>query len=181
MASGYLCLTFCLAEMVSVLSFAGGSYGFTRAILGPTTGYMVGLCEAVEYIMYVASAAACFGTLCSDLFRQYDEMYQPIFFLLLYAITVPFHIYGGRSFWTYSTILGVVSLLFVVAYCLAAIPEADMEHRAEHGPDFTTGTYFMQYIQLPAWFFIGIEAMTLANNSVKDVSWSSVLVSQKLI
>eukprot|EP00981_Chlorochromonas_danica_P000061 scaffold27_cov182-Ochromonas_danica.AAC.4 len=32
---GYFCLTFCLAEMASILPFAGGSFGYVRCSLGP--------------------------------------------------------------------------------------------------------------------------------------------------
>ncbi|RYY82760.1 amino acid permease, partial [archaeon] len=46
--SGYVCLTFSLAEMTSILPFAGGSYGYVRCALGPFIGFVVGCCEAME-------------------------------------------------------------------------------------------------------------------------------------
>lgn len=77
-ALGYFCLVFCIAEMTSILTFAGGSYGFTRAVLGPVTGFFVGVCESVEYILYVASAAVSFQLLCRDLFYYETQAVKPL-------------------------------------------------------------------------------------------------------
>eukprot|EP01031_Cornospumella_fuschlensis_P035406 gene35406-42915_t len=60
---GYVCLTFSLAEMTSILPFAGGSYGYVRCTLGPFIGFIVGCCETMEYVLYVATAVAEFGVL----------------------------------------------------------------------------------------------------------------------
>eukprot|EP01031_Cornospumella_fuschlensis_P034904 gene34904-42270_t len=156
-AIGYFCLVFCIAEMTSILTFAGGSYGFTRAILGPVTGYFVGVCESLEYILYVASAAVSFELLCKDLFQVETETSKPLYFLLLYVITLPFHFYGGRVFWVYSTVLGVVSLLVIILYCLALTPHANLAKKHYHSPEFTDGKGFMHYLVLLTWFFVGIE------------------------
>eukprot|EP00981_Chlorochromonas_danica_P015889 scaffold14720_cov172-Ochromonas_danica.AAC.14 len=55
-SSGYICLCFCIAEMTSFLSFAGGSYGYVRCAMGPTMGYLIGFCESIEYILYVSAS-----------------------------------------------------------------------------------------------------------------------------
>eukprot|EP01031_Cornospumella_fuschlensis_P025428 gene25428-30703_t len=167
-ALGYFCLVFCIAEMTSILTFAGGSYGFTRAVLGPVTGYFVGVCESLEYILYVAAAAVSFELLCADLFHYESTAVKPLYYLLLYAITLPFHLYGGHIFWVYSTVLGIVSLIVIVLYCLALIPHADFAEEHNHSPDFTDGKGFMYHLNKLAWLFVGIESMTLGNNNIKD-------------
>eukprot|EP01031_Cornospumella_fuschlensis_P034906 gene34906-42272_t len=169
MGTGYFTLILCIAEMTSILPFAGGSYGFTRAILGPATGYFVAVSESLEYIVYVASAAASFGDLCVYLFDHTDDVAYPLYFVLLYCITVPFHVYGGHPFWVVSTILGALALFFIVLYCLANIPDADIMNKADYHPvDFTNGKNFMKYLNVTAWWYIGVEAMTLGNNNIKD-------------
>lgn len=171
MGTGYLTLIFCIAEMTSILPFAGGSYGFTRAILGPATGYFVAISESLEYIVYVASAASSFGDLCGHLFGYTDDIAYPLYFVLLYFITVPFHIYGGQTFWIVSTTLGALALFFVALYCLANISHADITNKSEYHPiDFTDGKSFMKYLNVTAWFYIGVEAMTLGNNNIKDAA-----------
>eukprot|EP01031_Cornospumella_fuschlensis_P049204 gene49204-60231_t len=155
-------------EMTSILTFAGGSYGFTRAVLGPVTGYFVGVCESLEYILYVAAAAVSFELLCRDLFHYETTVVQPLYYLLLYAITLPFHLYGGHIFWVYSTVLGIVSLIVIILYCLALIPHADFGEEQNHSPEFTDGKGFMYHLNKLAWLFVGIESMTLGNNNIKD-------------
>lgn len=86
----------------------------------------------------------------------------------MYAITLPFHFYGGHVFWVYSTVLGIVALAVVVLYCLALIPHADFSNQENHSPEFTGGKSFMFHLNKLAWLFVGIEAMTLGNNNIKD-------------
>eukprot|EP01033_Poteriospumella_lacustris_P002322 gene2322-biopygen1008 len=49
----YVLLAVCFAELTSVVPFAGGSFGFCRAALGPFWGFMVGASEVLENIMKV--------------------------------------------------------------------------------------------------------------------------------
>eukprot|EP01031_Cornospumella_fuschlensis_P039988 gene39988-48712_t len=142
MALGYFCLVFCIAEMTSILTFAGGSYGFTRAVLGPVTGFFVGVCESLEYILYVAAAVVSCELLCGDLFKYHNGTVKPLYYLLLYAITVPVHLYGGKIFWVYSTVAGIVTLAVVIIYCLALTPHADFGNKQYHTPNFTNGDNF---------------------------------------
>eukprot|EP00981_Chlorochromonas_danica_P005475 scaffold1110_cov182-Ochromonas_danica.AAC.2 len=167
LAVGYSCLTCSLGEMTSILPFAGGSYGFARCTLGPLFGYLVGLCESLEYIMYVSSAGASFGDLCMQLFSISDDSYKPAFFILLYAVCLPCHLVGGTPFWAVSTMLGVLGLIFVILYLLSSIPKADLYSR-HNGAAFTDGNLFMEFLNVPAWFFIGIETMPLACNIIEN-------------
>jgi len=163
--AGYSCLVLSLAEMTSILPFAGGNYGFARCAMGPMTGYLVGLCESVEYVLYVASAGSAFAMLCKDLFSLENDQYDPAFFVLLYVICIPAQVYGGSAFWAMSGALGVLGLLFVLLYIFAAFPDVDIDHESPRYHDgFTTMSHFVSTINLPAWFFIGVEAMTLSCN-----------------
>ena len=51
----YICLCLCNSEVSSAHPFAGGAYGLARMTLGFYPGFLIGCCEAVEYIIYVAS------------------------------------------------------------------------------------------------------------------------------
>jgi ethanolamine permease len=51
-ALGYLVLTLCVAEMISVISFPGGYYGYVRCSMGPLLGFLVGCSGLVESIFF---------------------------------------------------------------------------------------------------------------------------------
>eukprot|EP00981_Chlorochromonas_danica_P015330 scaffold11717_cov179-Ochromonas_danica.AAC.1 len=42
----YLVFTCCFAEMVSIIPFSGGCYGYVRCTLGSTIGFLTGCSEA---------------------------------------------------------------------------------------------------------------------------------------
>ena len=59
--TAYFCLCACTAELSSCVPFAGGSYGLARCSFGSYAGFLVGICEAFEYMIYVAVSAVSLG------------------------------------------------------------------------------------------------------------------------
>ncbi|GAB9466634.1 Atp-binding protein [Globisporangium polare] len=55
-ASAYITLCCCTSEVTGALPFAGGAYGLSRCTLGFFPGYLIGCCDALEYIAYVATS-----------------------------------------------------------------------------------------------------------------------------
>ncbi len=55
----YVCLIFSLAELASIVSTAGGGYGFARRAFGPALGFLTGLAITFEYTI-ASSAVALF-------------------------------------------------------------------------------------------------------------------------
>ena len=53
----YIVLCVDNAELTSAVPFSGGAYGLARLTLGFYPGFIVGICESVEYIIYVAASA----------------------------------------------------------------------------------------------------------------------------
>eukprot|EP00981_Chlorochromonas_danica_P001040 scaffold236_cov164-Ochromonas_danica.AAC.16 len=63
----YILLTYSYSEMVSIVPFSGGCYGYVRCTLGPTLGYITGVMEGGKYILYSSMslvACAVAGVLC---------------------------------------------------------------------------------------------------------------------
>jgi ethanolamine permease len=58
-ATMYLGLVFCIAEMGAALPHTGGAYSFARASMAPWGGFVTGLCENVEYVLTPA-VVVCF-------------------------------------------------------------------------------------------------------------------------
>ena len=127
MGLGYLCLCMCNAELTSSMPFAGGAYGLARVSLGLWQGFVVGCCEAVEYIVYVSSAALSLGTMIQEASGTSRQMI-PVFCLIFYVISTGLNIIGGSLFWHINTCLALVSspkiypILFILLYFLYSNP-----------------------------------------------------------
>lgn len=162
--SGYLCLTFCLAEMTSVLPFAGGSYGYVRCTMGPIAGYVCGCCEGMEYVLYVATSLAEFGSIMTIVLSS-SKTYEPLFWFGFYVIALSIHIRGGKLFWIASDIAAMVTFVLIVLYLLGSSTVANFsEHATDH--DTYSASQFFLYFPLPSWFFVGVEALTLACENI---------------
>ena len=57
MAVAYIIYVLCIAEIVSAFPFSGGGYGLARVVQGFYVGFLVGIFESLEYIIYTALSA----------------------------------------------------------------------------------------------------------------------------
>jgi ethanolamine permease len=167
--SGYLCLTLCLAEMTSFLPFAGGSYGYARCALGPIPGFLVGICETIEYVLYVTSAVLELGNLISFVLNI-SPAYEPLYWLLFFVISLFIQVYSQRLFWTFNTVIAAITLVLILLYFFASIPSFDYHSNLHERTFHIKGgmTDFMFYFPLASWFYVGVEVMTLSCSEVKD-------------
>jgi ethanolamine permease len=170
------------AELTSAIPFAGGAYGLARLTLGFYPGFIVGICESMEYIVYVASSAISLSQMIAQLTNTSQDM-VPLYCFVFYVIAVALNILGGRAFWWTSTALGMVSLGIVVVYCLGGLPWVSMSRNAPTpqvtgSDDFTVPNQwfigdmgmFMRVLPLAPWFFVGVESLNLCSSIVKNVS-----------
>lgn len=154
LGSAYFCLTFCIAEMASILPFAGGTYGYVRCSLGPTLGFMVGFAEAIEYILYNGACVVMVGKLLRDMFYT-SNTYLPLLWLMFYVVALPIQIMGGPFTWRTAMGLGVVTLGTVVTWCLIDIDHANIVRYEDEREIGGTAKGFLHYFSYAAWFFKG--------------------------
>eukprot|EP01033_Poteriospumella_lacustris_P010983 gene10983-7818_t len=183
--TGYLCLTLCLAEMTSMMPFAGGSFGYVRCTLGPVTGYLVGCCEAAEYILYVASAVVEIGRLLTVI-TELSPSFEPLYWISFYAISLVIQMKGGRTFWRFNAVIAIITLLLIVMYCLASLPNVNFAKFAISDSDHEPGTRHLgrmfeeifHFFPLVSWFYVGVESMTLSCDDIpqanRRVPWMMV-------
>lgn len=160
--------------MTSFLAFAGGSYGYVRCAMGPTAGYLVGFCESIEYILYVSASVVVFG----DLFPLFGAPadYAPLYWMIFYAIALMSVIPGGAVFWQFSNLQAIICLLLILLYCFAGMSAVDIDkyvptstaHSSSSSSSASGGSDFMLYLPLAAWFYVGVEAMTLTCEDIQD-------------
>ncbi|TMW58180.1 hypothetical protein Poli38472_011768 [Pythium oligandrum] len=167
-AAAYLTLCCCTAEITGALPFAGGAYGLSRCTLGFFPGFIIGCCEALEYIAYVATTTLVLADMIVSSVPSL-EGYEPLIWALFYITALWFHIRGGQVFWRFNLFIGAVSLLIVVIYSLGSLSFVNFSAYTAHDPSlyFVGGfTNFMKMFPLAGWFFVGVEALSLASDDV---------------
>ena len=84
------CLMLCIAEMTAALPFSGGTYGVVRVTLGDLLGYLVGTCEVLQNVLYVAftvGALAKYLTIMTGYDNRFEPLYWVVFYLTIGIIT----------------------------------------------------------------------------------------------
>ena len=163
---GYVCFSLCLAELVSILPFSGGAFGFVRVTLGFLVGFFVGAYESLEYILYVAAINFSLSAIVVELFSV-PVQYSPLLWLMFYGISISIHLRGGRLFYIISNILTIISILLIIIYCTATIQQ--MNYREYIYPSYAKSNLysnggflvFMRYYSIPAQFYLGMESIPL--------------------
>ncbi|EQC29172.1 hypothetical protein SDRG_13045 [Saprolegnia diclina VS20] len=166
MSTAYITMVLCLAEASSMLPFAGGAYGLSRCSLGFYLGFMIGCCEALEYLAYVASSVLKMGHMLAIIFPSLDG-YEPLVWLCIYAAAMVVHLYGGAFFWLANRVLAAVSLFVLLVYILGGLSLIDGDINAEspllHAFSFSE---VLGALPLTAWMFVGIESLNMACDEV---------------
>ena len=174
--TAYICLCLCNAELTSSLPFAGGAYGLARLTLGLFPGFLIGCCEAMEYVIYCASSTILLSQMLSAASGTPDFMI-PIYSLLVYVVACGILITGGSIFWQISSIVGIISLLILLIFCLGSMPYMNFAQNAPSpgttgSLDFESAYFigglngFMKVLPLAAWFFVGVESLNLTASIV---------------
>lgn len=166
-AAAYIALCCCTAEITGALPFAGGAYGLARCTLGFFPGYLIGCCEALEYITYVAATTESLAKILILIVPSLHG-YEPLIYLLFYLSALWFHIAGGNWFWRFTLTLGAASLAILLVFCFGCMSLSNFSAAyAVSDLEFAGGfSGFMKALPLAAWFFVGVEALSLANDDV---------------
>ncbi|ETV99470.1 hypothetical protein, variant [Aphanomyces invadans] len=173
-ATSYICLALCLAETVSGLPFAGGAYGLSRCSLGFFGGYMVGCCEALQYILYTASSVLVLGDMVLELvdLAPDDVLWyvRPLTWVTIYAVVHGLQRRSQRRFWICNMLLALVSVGIVLVYVIVSLPHASYDlYGGGEEHSFKGGMRaFMEHLPLSAWFFVGIESLNTVANMVDE-------------
>ncbi|KAG4046523.1 hypothetical protein PC123_g18089 [Phytophthora cactorum] len=168
-ASAYITFCCCTAEITGALPFAGGSYGLARCTLGFYPAFMIGCCEALEYIAYVSTSTISFVDLIVDAVPSLGSL-SPLLWTFFYASALLIQLKGGREFWIFNLSIGVVSLVIAVIYCLGSFAFVNFgKYGADPNFEFVGGfPGFMKALPLAAWFFVGVEALNLSSDQVEQ-------------
>ncbi|TYZ69073.1 hypothetical protein PybrP1_008451 [[Pythium] brassicae (nom. inval.)] len=166
----YIALCCCTSEITGALPFAGGAYGLSRCTLGFYAGFLVGCAEALEYIVYVATSIIALAKMLVESIPELAGL-EPLIWLVFYVSSLYFHVRGDVVFWRWNAVIGALSLFFVLLYCIGAFPHANFAVNADDDHAFrfvNGGAGFLRSLPLSCWFFVGVEALSLASDDVLD-------------
>ncbi|CAK4665465.1 unnamed protein product [Aphanomyces euteiches] len=137
--------------------------------IGFQAGFILGCAEVLDYVVNATSLTALF---IACLAQQWPELtpFEPLLLLVSVVFTCAILKLGGKTFWRFTFVLAVLLLLWIVIYCLGAIPYLDYAANAGGLDSAFLGDFQMWFSQLPngIWLYTGIEGLNTLCNEVHD-------------
>lgn len=165
-------LNFSLSELVGIVPFAGGSFGFVRCSLGPFWGFMVACVEMVVYMMYSLRTIQKVAQLVTTI-AVTPQNYEPMWTLCAFISVGVFHMRGGNWFW--ATMIGctiftflVLAIFMIGSFTFVDFNKYALDGGANDGFIDKVGNVYMENCYFPMCFFMGICALPLTSQRVKD-------------
>lgn len=172
MALMYLCMSFALAEMSSMIPSAGGGYSFARTAFGPWGGFLTGTAILIEYAIAPAAIAVFIGAYCESLFGIGG---WPIY-LVFYSAFVGLHLLGAGEALKIIFVITVIAVVALVVFVLAMIPHFNSANLFDipvsqniGASSFLPFGYVGIWVAIPyaIWFFLAVEGVPLAAEETK--------------
>lgn len=173
MALMYLCMSFALAEMSSMIPSAGGGYSFARTAFGPWGGFLTGTAILIEYAIAPAAIAVFIGAYCESLFGIGG---WPIY-LVFYSAFVGLHLLGAGEALKIIFVITVIAVVALVVFVLAMIPHFNSANLFDIPVSENIGAgsflpfgYVGIWAAIPyaIWFFLAVEGVPLAAEETKN-------------
>ena len=121
--SGFLCLCFCMSEMISALPFSGGIFGFVRATMGHFAGYLIGCFELIYLLTVITHKTSNVVSILKEL-DLLDTDFVITFIFILYGFSLVMNLIGGKPFWVFISLSGFLLFLLITIYLADVAAEA---------------------------------------------------------
>lgn len=164
---GYTTLICSLAEMVSVIAFPGGYYGYARCAVHPFFGYLVGCSGIIENIIIVASCSSAISGLITLLFNTSVEL-EPIWWVAIHFLAIVAHIQKRTVYWYMMLTMSTICLGICLVYFLGSIPRENFHKNVFIATTPIDPTRALEVLFLPALLYSGTDLMVLTSYEVKD-------------
>ncbi|RHY04057.1 hypothetical protein DYB25_008780 [Aphanomyces astaci] len=160
MTLAYTCMCMCMAEVSSMVVFEGGAFGLARCTWGFYAGYIIGCCEAVQYILYVTCSFVALGRMMATFWPVIMD-YPYLSWFLSYLLSSAMLIVGGNVYWRWNMGLALLSFAILIAYVFGSLPYVDISSHAGGSDFYFVGGFsqFMLVFPLTAWYFVGVESL----------------------
>jgi ethanolamine permease len=182
---GVSCMSLCLAEMASHLPFTGGVYGFTRGLVGPFAGFLVGIFEFCGNVTLLGIFAIAFGQSVISSLGLHDIFILPFVIIPLGAAAILQHC-GTEKFFFVVKLLTVISLVLFAIYVVGgliniSVPRYGNNPNARSPSDTYKLRQVFQNSNYGAAFFAGIETLPVVSSDARkphvSIPWSLLVVN----
>lgn len=175
MAIMYICLTYSLAEMSTMLPYAGGIYSFTRTALGPFWGYICGVALIIENVLAPVVAVIAITNYLRPLIPA-----VPIYFVwvLIYAVVTAINIWSTELTFNVGLTITLVAVMILVIFYLSMLLSGEfrIELLFNIPPDPGQPNWLPKGLQgifaaipFAIWFYLAVEQLPLAAEETSNV------------
>lgn len=167
----HILLALCIAEMTSVIPFAGGSFGYIRCTLGPFWGYLVGSSELIQNFFFGCALVRELGRDAANAFNATGEDARPKAFVVFYLALLFAHCIGGSFYWRSVNLFGLLAVTVITMYIIESFRDYDLSHYGFYqvdgfGADHVIFLRKLHYLIPP---FMGLQILPLTSERVIDV------------
>jgi ethanolamine permease len=163
-------LHLCIAEMISVVPFSGGTYGFARVTAGPFLGFLVGCYECMGNVIFSIIEMAPLGSLLSYMIHG-DRGYEPLYWLGFYLLILINEFAGRKYYFRWMRILALIVLVTYILYIGVSISEIQLNNYLPQNSiarSFPGGVVdLVMVLPYTGYFYFGMEMMPLASDEMK--------------
>lgn len=168
MAVMYFTMSLGIAELSTIMPFAGGPYAFARRALGPYFGFITGIGVVVQFTIAAPTVAIAIGAYMTFIFPNIPTI---IAALIVYLIFIAIHMLGitqyARLEMIFVTIaVGLLVLMFVVGFF-----NMDISYLGAYNGSLIPGGISGIWACIPfaMWLFIGIEMLPMLSEETRDI------------
>lgn len=165
------------AEMVSIVPFSGGCYGYSRVALGPFMGYIAGMMEIAKYFLY----NVLYGYFVAIMFQQiylFEDRFLHIIWLGYYIFLCLFLTIDKIYFQIFLVFLAMTILTVQYIFIFGALEVGHEEYFKKSENEYNhDGILFMRTFSSANYLFGGVDAVRTGSSDQVSSSSSSTSLS----
>ena len=160
-----------LSELVCVVPFAGGAYGYVRCSLGPFVGFLAASTEMMMYMFYQIRTMQKIGQAFNNgALNTTQSSMEPLWVFIAYIAVLLPHTFGGVHFWYTMISVTFISLVLLLIYLISSstVDNCAVWLPGNEFHDISGTNTFMEILPLPMWFYMGICTLPLSAARIKN-------------
>ena len=168
----HILLALCIAEMASVIPFAGGSFGYVRCTLGPFWGYLVGASELIQNFFFGCALVREFGRNAEIAFdATHDVNVRPKTYAAFYIALLLAHCVGGSFYWRSVNLFGLLTIGVIMMFLIESFHDYDLKRYGFYQSDGFDADHviFLRRLHYLIPPFMGMQILPLTSERVIEV------------
>eukprot|EP00981_Chlorochromonas_danica_P011481 scaffold4036_cov248-Ochromonas_danica.AAC.6 len=167
-------LTYSFAELVSIVPFSGGCYGYSRCTMGPMLGYVAGMFEAAKYMLYATFSVHRLGDIFLGVYN-FDEKYQIVVWLAFLVLFNLVHYFQTKMLWWTIALVGIAIFVIQVIFIFGATSEGSVANLSSSKWD-NEPIDFLQTLPYSAFILSPLDAVrTCVDDQGSDIVPTAML------